>query len=721
MRKLALLVLAACAAGLALWLAWPGPAPSDSFAGRGSREFLDGEGNRLAISRGTGQVFGPWLAPGEISPWAYKAAVAAEDQRFYSHPGVDPLALARATWQNFSAGRVVSGGSTITMQLARLLSPAPRSFWAKLKEAALALRLTARLSKREVLEQYLNRAPFGGPLRGLGAASRFLLGKDAALISPSEAALLLSLPKDPARLLKPSHRQRLKDRRDRILSTMAQNGDLTKSQLATAWATPISFAPPPPPPAAAPHFLRELAERLPAGRRGPVATYLNPGLQKSLAALATAAVAGGRSKGLRQAAILVLRNQDRAVLAWVGSADFNDPDAGQVDGVTAHRQPGSALKPFVYGLALENGQTLASLVEDEALTMPLASGTFRPVDYDGEHHGKVRLRVALASSLNLPALRLAREATPAALLARLRLAGFRLPLGPDFYGVGLALGDGEVSLLELAAAYAALADGGLHRPARLWKGQAPGEERQVFGPRVSRLLTDALSDDEARHLSFGRHGILELPFPAAVKTGTSQKHRDNWCVGFTSQYTVAVWVGNFAGSPMAGMSGISGAGPLWRAAMLLLHGREPGRLPPLPVGIESHAICAEDGRLADGKCRQRLKELFLAETLPPAGGTPDQPGEQTLPISVSILTPARGAVYIIDPDTPSALQVIQCQANLTGRADAVTWRIDGEILGGGRPLLRRWKLRPGAHRLEVEANGPGGRTTAAVKFRVLGG
>ena len=255
-----------------------------------------------------------------------------------------------------------------------------------------------------------------------------------------------------------------------------------------------------------------------------------------------------------------------------------------MDGVSARRQPGSTLKPMIYGLALAKGASLADRIDDAPLSIMAAHGVFRPLDYDRRTRGPVSLRVALASSLNLPALRLTADLGVDEVLAGLRSFGLKLPENAAHYGLGLALGNGESSLLELCTAYAALASGGLYRPARLLKAPKASPPVRVLDPFSCRLVADALSDDRARSLGFGRHGTLELPFPAAVKTGTSQRHRDNWCLGFTSRYTVGVWVGNFEGRPMRGVSGVTGAGPLWRAVMLHLHRDGPGRLPPWPTG-----------------------------------------------------------------------------------------------------------------------------------------
>lgn len=719
----ALLTLALAAWGL---VSLPGaPRLETGYGAVRVRTVLAGDGSPLATREHPARRAGPWLDQEQIPPLLAAAALAAEDHRFFSHPGVDPLALVRALAQNLAAGRVVSGGSTITMQVARLLRPRARTLRAKLSEAWTALCLDAAHDKREILCQYLNRAPFGGPLVGVGATARHLLAKDISRLGPAEAALLMSLPKDPSRLLRPENRPRLRARRDHILKAMAEAGAVTPAELAESLRAQIQVAPPPPPAPPAPHFVRRVLAGLPADAPMRLDTYLDPDLQRNLAGLVRGQVAAGREKGLRQAAVIVLRNSDRAVLAWVGSADFADPAGGQVDGVSALRQPGSSLKPFIYALSLERGRTLADRIDDSPMSLSLTLGTFRPADYDGVWRGPVSLRQALGSSLNLPALRLVRELSPAAVLDLLRGLELGLPKSSHHYGLGLALGDGEVRLVDLANAYATLARGGLHQPVRLWRGEPAGAEKRVLSAAACRLVSDVLADDSARALGFGRHSLLELPFPAAVKTGTSQHYRDNWCLGYTSQYTVGVWVGNFQGEPMAGVSGITGAGPLWRQAMLLLHRDHPGNLPPWPPGMRRLTICPDSGLAQAGACPGAYEEIFAPGTAPDTvpddapAAAPPEPARPVAPV-LTLISPAPGAVYALDPDLEPDFQVLICRAAAEGPVSTAQWTLDGRpLLPGTEPLARRLPLTPGNHELELTVRGPGGERTVRARFRVL--
>lgn len=734
MKRWLLIATSVLALPILLWSAAvlrPGNPPKTGYGKQADLLVLAGDGSALGGLAHKQRRAGPWLEPDGITPIVKSAALAAEDRRFPYHPGVDPLAMSRAAWQNLRAGRVISGGSTITMQLARLERPAERTLWAKLREAARALWLEARLTKDQVLCHYLNRAPFGGPLVGLGAASRQLLGKSAERLSPAEAALLMALPKDPARLLKPAARPRLLARRDYILKKMAKAGDLDKASLKQALAAPIRLNPLPKPPASAPHFIREIAKRVSTAAPRLTRTHIDPGLQRRFNSLVAAICRKRPHEGLRQAAVLAIRNRDRAVVAWVGSPDWHDPVVGQVDGVTALRSPGSALKPFLYALALESGRTLADILADEPMTLPVAGGAFRPMDYDGQTRGPVRLRVALASSLNLPALRLVRELTPTAFLLRLRELGFALPKSADHYGLALTLGDGEVSLLELTAAYAALAAGGAYQAPLLWQGQERSAPRPVISPAAARLVADALADDRAREIGFGRNGVLELPFPAAVKTGTSQQHRDNWCLGFTEEFTVGVWVGNFQGQPMAGISGVTGAGPLWRQAMLLTHQGRSAALPPWPPNMARHPICSLSGSLPalEGGC-PIIEEIFEKSTIPknvcPLHQTKMKAATKPAALKkpdtqLELLVPASGAVYALDPDVPPEMQVLALQADFPHKTKGAAWRVNGTPLApSDNHLEARLKLSPGRHVVELAAWGDWGRTQTRAHFTVLG-
>lgn len=572
------------------------------------------------------------LPPGEIPPLVRAAFLAAEDHRFDSHPGVDPIAVARAAWSNVTAGRVVSGASTIPQQLARSVVPRERSLAGKAMEALWALRLRAHLPADRVLREYLDRVPLGNSVFGVEAAARLYFGRPAARLSASQAAVLAGMARSPARLDPFRHEDAARRRMRSILRRMVDLGWLSEEDERVASAAPLDLVPP----AAvfgAPHLVTSIARSLPAlGIDGAVRveTTLDPALQADVEAAVREELRALAAQRVGQAAVVVLDNASGEVLAYVGSADFlDDATLGQNDGVRALRQPGSALKPFVYGLALASGKTAATVLSDVEVHLATPSGDYVPKNYDRRAHGPVRLRTALASSYNVPAVRLAEELGPDLALGLLRAAGFdSLTRDAAHYGVGIVLGNGDVTLRELARAYRGLARGGVVGPLRevrrAWGATgselalaAEMEERRFLPEPAVALLTDILSDEGSRTSGFGLDNALRLPFQVAAKTGTSRGYVDNWTAGFTVERTVAVWVGNFDGAAMRGVSGITGAGPLFRRVMI----RAMRDLPkPAPLVDRSRfveaRVCPLSGRLAGDACEGSVHEVFLPGTEP---------------------------------------------------------------------------------------------------------
>jgi penicillin-binding protein 1C len=654
-----------------------------------------------------------------FSPYLARAVITAEDKRFRLHPGVDPLALLRAAVLNFRRGEIVSGGSTITMQLARMtmgLSPGPRTYGRKLKECWLALLIERHRTKDEILESYLNLVPTGRLNTGFAAASRRYLGKDPLRLSPAEAALLAALPASPGSLDPYLRTERLLSRRDFVLEKMARGGFLDPSELARALneSPALNHAPPP---HLAPHFLSRLEELAegnpPVGPGTALRTSLDLDLQTTVEKLARETVAEHRGRGLEQTAVLVMSLPDREILAWVGSGDFHNPRDGQVDGVLAPRQPGSALKPFVYALAFDTGRLGASsMLEDAPADFAGAGGVFSPRNYSGGFSEKASARTALASSLNVPAVNLVRLLGSREVLAYFRELGLdTLTADHGHYGLGLALGDGEVSLLSLSLAYAALADGGILAPPRLIiDPEAPSPPpRRVMSPEAAFLVTDILNDDRARILGFGSGGVLDTPYPSAVKTGTSSNFRDNWCLGYTDKYLVAVWAGNFASRPMSRVSGVSGAGKLWRSVMDILAERGTPLSPRVPRGILLTAVCPVSGLPAGKNCPNRALEYFLRKF--PLPEPCDHLRMEAYPVlgkaeGFRLLSPLSGEIYAYDPGLPSEQQRLKALAQSGPGVVEVVWILNGEEISrtaakeGARPSILL-PLAKGANRLEI--------------------
>lgn len=753
-------------AGL-LWLLWPLPPSLWDTDGLASLRVLDSTHGvlREVASRDGRNLALPKDEP--LPPRVVQAFLAAEDKRFESHPGVDALAVARAVRDNLRAGRVVSGASTLTQQLARQLVPRKRSLLGKLQEALWAVRLTLHLPKEAILRAYLDRVALGRDLRGVEAAAQAYFGRPARTLSLGQAALLAGLARAPDSG-DPSLYPEAAQRRTRlVLAAMQRNRAVREDEAQVAAAAPWDLVPTSRP-FGAPHLVADLLQRrgeLGLGRAAQVVTTLNPSLQQAVEeALRTELASDGR---IGQAAALVVDNATGDVLAYAGSADFQDvAHEGQNDGVRALRQPGSALKPFVYGLALSRGWTAASLLSDVEWHLATPSGDYVPRNYDRHVHGPVRLRAALANSYNVPAVRLADALGTERVLELLRAAGFAsLSLDAAHYGVGLVLGNGDVTLWELARAYRGLAQGGLLGPLRtvLSASDASGAplpvpkelEPRRFLPRDAvALLTDVLSDETARAPAFGLDNALRLPFPVAAKTGTSRAYVDNWTVGFTVERTVAVWAGNFDGVPMHKVSGISGAGPIFAHVMALaMRGIHPA--PLLDRSRFQHLrVCALSGERAGAHCPSAVEEVFLRGTAPKedchmhresgsaearrevldvgpdfyawartqgleAGPWPDegQEGGQ----GGALLSPEDGDEYLLETGVPLSAQSIPVRVRPPPGAALLELRTeDGRVWPLPPPFTGRLPARAGRHRVELWASG-GTAALASAEYHVAGG
>jgi penicillin-binding protein 1C len=766
----AALLLAPSATAIAIGLAVGSPEAALDPLSVASTRLLARDGSLLreVLSREDGRAI--WVPLERISPHLLRATLVAEDRRFFRHGGVDPLALARAATVDLLRGRVVSGASTISMQLARLLSPpGPRTLRAKVREAAIAVRLEALLGKRGIFWQYLNRAPYGNGAFGVEAGSRLYFGKPASQLSLAEAAMLAALPRSPSGYnpLR-TGRAALLERQRRILRTLEARGLVTAEARALAERERLDFAPARRP-FRAPHFTQQVLAATSRLGATAITTTLDSPLQEVVEAAVERVTRRLRDHGVTNAAVLVVDNATSEVLAYVGSADFSsERDHGQVDGTLARRQPGSTMKPFTYALALEQGLTAATLLEDLPVHFSTDEGDYAPRNYDDTFHGPVRLRVALGSSYNVPAVRTGELVGVPRLLDRLHAIGFRSLTGnARHYGLGLTLGDGEVTLQELVAAYAALARGGRYLPLVLVRGaRSPGgaaialpapSSRRVFDARVAWLVSDILADKLARLPAFGAQTPLDLGFEASVKTGTSKDFRDNWTVGFTREVTVGVWAGNFDGSSMHNVSGITGAGPLW-AEVALAATRDPARARSRPSGIVTRDICPLSGKLVGASCDGRLEERFIAGTeprepcdlhrevvidrrngllagpgCPPAEtaratGVLYPPayrswasarGLETLPtehsplcpdrtqrMSVRIRFPVSGDRYFVDPDLRRSYQKLPLEATVEGYAPEVAWLVDGSVIARAPyPYGTRWTIQKGRHTIEAVLQG----------------
>ncbi len=644
----------------------------------------------------------------QLSPWLITATVAAEDKRFYAHNGVDVLAVVRAVWQNATGGEIVSGASTITQQLARTVAPRPKTWWGKTQEAARAVRLETQLTKEEILEQYFNRLEFGNLTQGVQAASRFYFSTEAADLSVSQAAFLAGLIKSPTYYNPLKHPARALKRRNYVLLQMYKNGFVDDKTYEQALAEEIVLRTQARP-FAAPHWVAFVRPYLPAGV-SEVHTTLDRALQEQVEQLVKTHLAQLADRHVTNAAVVVLENATGGILAYVGSADFNDAQrSGQVDGVRALRQPGSALKPFVYGAGFAQGKLTPATLLDDSDTF--FEGGFRPRNYDENFHGAVTVRQALACSYNIPAVKAAEQIGVENILHLLHRAGISSLQKPaGFYGLGLALGNGEVRLLELAGAYAVLARGGVSTPLLLAtrpRITLPGKVSRVFDEKTAYLLTDILKDNQARAAAFGLNSPLFVPFEMAAKTGTSKDYKDNWAIGYTPRWTIGVWVGNFDATPMQKVSGVTGAGPILHDVALYMQAHYPSVPFTPPAGLHRTVVCNQTGLLAGPRCAHTHEEVFDEKNRPvPCNGQ-----HQTDVKEVRIISPQAGDKFMIDPAVTRESQQLKLAARCAQQA--CSWTVDGKPVPGDM-CQTWWPLAPGRHTVAVQCAGQSAQTAMEV-------
>ena len=656
--------------------------------------------------------------------------MAAEDKRFMIHGGVDYLATARAMKDLVAKRRVVSGASTITQQLIKISTPPEkRGPLRKLYEAFAARKLESMWDKTRILTAYLNRLDYGNQRIGAAEAARFYFQKPLAELSLAESALLAGLPQAPSKLNPLKHPKRTQQRRDVVLKRLLAMGSIPGDRIRRAFGEPLTLRP-----------LREskpapwLAAVTPpagvlSGRSDQIRTTLDLALQKDVETIVREETAKLRASNLRHAAVVVIHNPSGEILSLVSSSDWNDPRGGQINGALSPRSPGSALKPFTYLLAIENNHRLpVSIIADIPSAYRTPQGVNLPENYDRAYRGPVMLRRALACSLNVPAMRELNALGGPAPLHRLltRLGLTTLGDDPDAYGLGLTIGNAPVRLLELTNAYATLARECRHLPPVLFPSTS---NDNGVGLPISRssfyLISDILSDPAARAPSFPRGGPLDLPFRCAVKTGTSSDFRDNWCIGYTPEFTVGVWAGNFENQPMKGLSGVAGAAPIFRRAMVRAHRDVSPTWYPRPDGLAEITVDDRSGkRIADEVANPHAhRDLAPINHMPPAASGADYvDGKALLDPSYAawfasghnlrrselaldpapqgieplrVITPADGTTLLLDPEIPSGSDKLRPVTNLPGTArwSSPTLRIEDS---SPEPLIH---LSPGTHTL----------------------
>ena len=684
---------------------------------------------------------GQWVALQGISPALRQALVLSEDKRFYEHSGVDWRAVSSAAWANLWNQRT-RGASTLTMQLAGLLDDdlalgtGGRTLRQKIGQAVMATRLEAGWQKSQILEAYLNLVPFRGELVGIDALSHTLFAKAPHGLQDTEAAIAAALVRAPN-----ARPALVAQRACGVLKAMRGPGAATDCvaldmQTAVALARRAFAASE----GIAPHVARRLAAAQGGDAPATLPSTLDAGLQRLAQQTLQQHIRELHGRNVEDGAVVVLDNASGEVLAWVGSTGELSR-AAEVDGVTAPRQPGSTLKPFLYAQAIaERRLTAASLLHDSPAHLQTASGLYIPQNYDRQFKGWVSARTALAASLNVPAVRTLVMVSPEPFARQLGALGIVLKEGGGYYGYSLALGSAEVNLLQLTNAYRALANRGQWCEARLQppallprpsgeragvRGGAVAREaappspasgrgresgcRPALDPAAAFIVTDILADPNARARTFGTDSILSTRFWTAVKTGTSKDMRDNWAVGFSERYTIGVWLGNASGAAMWDVSGTSGAAPVWAALMRHLHARTPSRPPAPPPGVLRQRVrfgdqleAARDEWFLPGTQQALFAIDSEAASARPAsaGGQKGLKSEDDPAVPPRITAPQDGIILALDPDIPPARQRLTLLADAGGAAPAsLRWWIGAREVGRGPQA--QWLPWPGRHVVQL--------------------
>lgn len=589
-----------------LWLLFP--LPTERLTPSASLRILDREGRLLRVYLSREDTYSLPIPLDQMSPYLVHATVAYEDRWFAWHPGINPGSVLRAVWLNMQSGRVVSGGSTLTQQVARMMQPRPRTLSAKLIEAFRALQLEVRYSKRQILGFYLNLAPYGGNIVGAEAASLLYFGKRASELNPGEAALLAALPTSPT-LLRPDRAPKsAKGRRDIVLERMLHHGDIDEEHYRVALEAPVPRARQRLP-RHAPHFCDDLAAQY-GERGGDLRTTIDLKVQELTERLVERRMTTLRLQGVGNGAVVIIDNNTSSLLAMVGSADYGDSlHQGQVNGATSPRSPGSTLKPFIYGLGIDRGTiTASSLLED----IPVNYAGYSPENYDQHFQGVVTVEQALSHSMNVPAVNLTRDIGLDRLMTLLQRGGIStLDETPGHYGLSLILGGVGIRLEELTNLYAGLAHGGECRPLRRLADEpvVPGEK--ILSPGATYLLTTILTTLKRPDFPTTWQATTHLP-KIAWKTGTSYGHRDAWSIGYSPSYTVGVWTGNFDGRGNPVLVGADASAPLLFDLFTALE-PEGGSWFARPDVVGEREVCILSGQLAGPDCGPTKRELYLLD------------------------------------------------------------------------------------------------------------
>jgi penicillin-binding protein 1C len=642
----------------------------------------------------------------EVPETLRRAIITAEDRRFFEHSGIDWQARLGAVWQSLRAGRAVRGASTITEQVVRIVHPRPRNLWSRWLEGFEAMLLERKSSKGEVLAFYLNQVPYASNRRGVAQAARFYFNRDMQTLTKKEMLALAVFPRAPTALDPRKRPEAIDARVKRLALAMQQRGEMTFAEIATQQSQPLAVED-----ASsllnAGHFITYIRETVPyrMSEQGTLKTSLDGALQQQVQSLLDERLKALRRKNVHNGAALVIDHQSGEILAWVvaGATAKNPIPGSAIDAVRTPRQPGSSMKPFLYALALENGWSPATELDDAPMAEAIGTGLHDFKNYSHTFYGKIPLRDALGNSLNIPALETIAFVTPQKYLDKLHELGFASLSKPAaFYNDGLALGNGEVTLLEMVQGFSALANRGIYRPLTPL-AQAPfeRENRRVFSGEAASLIGNILSDSFARRHEFGAGSVLNLPTQTAVKTGTSTDYRDAWVLGYNAHYTVGVWLGNLDQMPMDGVTGSTGPALVLRGIFAELEARQRPQPLWLSPRLQRKDICSKDVDVTDANCFPRT-EYFMPDTVAAF------PQQHAKPAVLDLVRPTEGLQLAYDPRVPKDVQAFEFVASGVSPENQISWLLNGKLLSTTSKGRLLWPIERGSYTLMAqELNGTG--------------
>lgn len=679
------------------WFLITAPIPLHELAMEANRPALyDRNGKILSYTLKRGWNLHEQLPLHAIPALLQDAFVISEDKRFYQHNGIDWLARLNAVRQDIQAMQFVRGASTITEQVVRMLHPRNKSLWSKWLAGIEAIKLETIESKMNILEFYLNQVPYSSELRGVKQASRYYFSRDLDTLSIREMLALAVIVRAPGIYTKPENTGLLVEQTQYLAQRLHSAGKINSATLASIVRQPLNLTRLPNP-AQAFHFATYAWQQNPqAGSQ--LQTTLDSTLQDVAKSLLDQRLQQLAHRNVHNGAVLVVDHQNREILAWVVAGDIKQKTSGAfIDAVTTPRQPGSTLKPFIYAMALDQGWTASTLIRDEPLQTAVGNGQHNYHNYSHTFYGDLTLREALANSLNIPAVKTLEFVGHETALKKLQQAGFsNLSRHPSVYGAGLALGNGEVSLLELVQAYTVLADRGIFLPLKSAFVSDTLQGKQVFSVEATSIISDILSDNNARQLEFGEGNTLAFPIQTAAKTGTSTNYVDAWIVAYNHRYVVGIWMGNLDRTPMKEVTGSTGPA-------LVAHGifRELNRHnEPAPLYLSRKLVQrrACTGKDQQGQCLYR-DEWFIPGTEPTNAEADQATAMQTHDIHIE--KPGDGLHMAMDPRIPDALEAYEFTLNDSESLQEVEWYMNGILIGKTSGAQMLWNLERGEHTLHA--------------------